>query len=234
MANHSGARRFSLVLLDANEYLLESVQTEVTVSAFVLERLSWDHQHNAASGRSPPSPSAGTGTVSGRLWVATHSLFFEPKVQKSAIVRIPFERMKTCPMRVLQRNNSDSDAFSCSSTRLIEMKAYDQNYPYLQVKFPNLDEEQGKWTFKVQTSAVLNATMTLVQDLWEYSQNIRTRDAAIQAHVVEPRMATKFDRSRLVDFRERVMMEQDAVVNRVSPLVHVPGRVLVTDRRVYL
>ena len=59
------------------------------------------------------------------------------------------------------------------------------------------------------------------------ASRLSLQDAAVKAR----EDATSFDTSRLVEYSERLVWEGPAV--QLSPLVREPGRLAVTDQRVY-
>jgi len=209
--------QFNLLLLDHGELLLESA----LCSMRVLE--------------------AENSEIEGRIWISTRSVFFEPQQNGSltpgtgpaSSPRQTISRFLLKPMPCEPSADPAANSIAIRIKKCVEIR---KHQPYVQVDFPAT--RSVVFTLK-HTKA--NKLCALMQELWEVSQKSRHPNDAIEEQllkpVIDPRLTEPFDRSRLVDFREQVVFptRQDTVVcvERIEPLVNVPGCLMLTKDRIY-
>ncbi|RLN92658.1 hypothetical protein BBJ28_00015774 [Nothophytophthora sp. Chile5] len=61
----------------------------------------------------------------------------------------------------------------------------------------------------------------------------KREEETLLAPVLGPRLATEFDPSLLVDFREKPLLETGQPADRIEPLLKYPGCLMLTDSRLY-
>ncbi|KAF8059207.1 lvsF [Scenedesmus sp. PABB004] len=161
----------------------------------------------------------GAAALPGRLRLATRSLFFEPDDVRVPIVRLEFSA-------VTQLEACGARACVVGVTKATRMKAGGRDAPYVVDR-----NKPSAWTFTL-TYATLDAFMPLAQEQLVLSRLPATERLALLDAAVKAREdAAAFDTSRLVDFGEAVAWEGPAA--QLTPLVREPGRLAVTDQRLY-
>lgn len=155
-------------------------------------------------------------TVDGRVFLCSKSLFFEPKMESKPIIRFVYKAMG-CEPRFSDSPNSI--VFRIKKT--VEIKP---SQPYVLRIHAN----------SISITCELKHTKAskfcaLINDLFTSKR--------IHEDLVVPRLMEPFDRSRMVDFREQVVLpkRQDEVIvmEKIEPLVTVYGCMLLTDVRIY-
>ena len=194
--------RFNLLLLDHGELLLESALCSMKAES--------------------------EEELEGRLWLATRSIFFEPKfLETRPITRYLFKPMTFEPIQDVAAN-----AIILKAKKWIEIR---KSQPYHQNEFSTL----SSIVFNLKHTKA-SKLLGLLKDLWKISQKCHPNDDAeelLLKSIIDPRLVEPFDRSRLVDFREiniyPARPEIVVSVEKVEPLVNVPGVLLLTRERIY-
>ena len=196
--------RFSLLHLEHEEVLLESLQATL--------RPLFDAEEKARP------------AMDCRLFVASRSLYCEPRDASICLTRFPFKQMPTEPAEW-----SDGASIVLRALKRVE---FFPNRPVVHQKSPQTLIVAPKHT---QVPKLL----ALLKELWQISQKSKHANDPIErgllAAIVQPRLQETFDKSRLVDFRERILAGATSVlsVERVEPMVNSPGVLVLTDKRLY-
>ncbi|WIA38602.1 hypothetical protein OEZ86_001912 [Tetradesmus obliquus] len=161
----------------------------------------------------------GLASLPGRLRLCTKSLFFEPDDVRVPIVRLEFAS-------VVQLEAEGAQACVVGVNKVTKMKPNMADVPYTVER-----HKPSSWVFSL-TYAKLDSFMPLAQEQLVISRlpaadRLQLQDAAVKAR----EDAAAFDTSRLVEFSERLLWEGPAL--QLSPLVREPGRLAVTDQRLY-
>lgn len=153
----------------------------------------------------------------GRVFLCSKSLFFEPKSDAKPVSRFVFKQMGCEP-----KHSEAANSIVFRTKRVIEIK---KSMPYVHRQLAsavsvNLELKHTK----------ASKFCLLIGELFASSREIYN-------DLVLPRLKEPFDRSRLVDFREQVLLpkrpEEGVVVEKIEPLVTVYGSALLTDSRIY-
>jgi len=137
----------------------------------------------------------------------------------------PFERRSIQPTNTPSYIASKVDVFYIKTTQIIEMKEGNKNSPYV-FKSCNLD-------LKFSLSyAALSPILETIKDFLQYSKKEKTQHENIIKSLIEDRENKhQFDLSLLVDLNEKSILELKC--SKISPLVENPGRLLLTNARLY-
>ncbi|KAH9258104.1 hypothetical protein BASA81_003667 [Batrachochytrium salamandrivorans] len=153
----------------------------------------------------------------GRVFLCSKSLFFEPKFDTKPVSRFVYKQMGCEP-----KYSEPANSIVFRTKRVIEIK---KSMPYVHRQLAsavsvNLELKHTK----------ASKFCLLIGELFASSKEIYN-------DLVLPRLKEPFDRSRLVDFREQVLLpkhpEEAIVVEKIEPLVTVYGSALLTDSRIY-
>ena len=174
----------------------------------------------------------------GRLKVCTHSLIFEPFEVRRPIVKFKFKHFLREPVIATEisflEDHDVAKSFLVEVDRVVEMKVNNENRPYKTIK---CDESNNKK--EDQEAAPPLHVFTLVHTpvkeiLSEIQKLLRlSKDEKSVMMEIEQRQNVEFDISYLPDYSERVQLERECLVDRVSPLVNNPGCLQVTNKSVY-
>jgi factor associated with neutral sphingomyelinase activation len=159
------------------------------------------------------------------------SLVFEPDRIEYAVMRIPYRsvtRLGRWSGALHSLLSAKADVFALSTSSTVLMKANNVNAPYQFV------ENEMEHRFSLQFEA-LQSFLPRVQELHyvhtAFSDGLLERDDALRAIVERRERAIAFDASWLENLSERPLKEVRAVL--VTPLVTNPGRVMITNERLY-
>ncbi|GBG27020.1 Guanine nucleotide-binding protein subunit beta-1 [Hondaea fermentalgiana] len=213
----TGNRRFNLLLLDHDEYLLESAAAE------------------DASETAGASTSGSLGD--GRLWICSRCLVFEPRDFSLALEKYRFDDMDQAPGRgglVSSGSGQEEPVLLMEASSVTKLKQGGKSRPY------ETEQALCKRVFKLKHRSV-SSTLALVRELWGVRRKIKAEPrgarASMEQDLLGPILAKRkdkaFDKSRLIDFREQLLTPKELRVSLVSQLTDIPGCVLVTDQRLY-
>ena len=181
---------FSLLLLEESEVLLESAACVKHAQTFGGEL-------------------SGAGDVkeeSGRIYVCSLSLFFEPKEADHAIERFAYKNMES-PPEVVGHDGASLLAFSASKWQVMKIKG--QSTPYrtvsagIQVGLDLIHRElstgmrEGEGGGKGTEQGIVG----LIRRLWESVKAPLRERTVIVDKICQKRMGKPFDMSRLASFR---------------------------------
>ena len=117
------------------------------------------------------------------------------------------------------------EVFVVRSEQRIEMKTGNQDHPYLFVK------ERTEYRFSLQFESLLDF-LPKIQDLLRISQSFPEEAEIEMERLIEQREAAiEFNSTWLVNLSERPKFQVTGV--QLTPLVRNPGRILITDQRLY-
>ena len=126
---------------------------------------------------------------------------------------------------LLQALPNVKELFVIRSEQRIEMRIGNQNHPYRHVK------ERQEYRFSLQFESLLNF-LPKIQELLRISQ-LYTAESEIELdrHIEQWESAIDFNTTWLVNLSERPKVQVTGM--RLTPLVRTPGRIVVTDQRLY-
>ncbi|CEG40322.1 Lysosomal trafficking regulator LYST and related BEACH and WD40 repeat proteins [Plasmopara halstedii] len=98
-------------------------------------------------------------------------------------------------------------------------------------------DRPAKYIFTLQHVAY-EAFLASIHVLFEVSNLprqmlIHSEEATLLAPILAPRMTDKFDSSLIIDYREKLLMTNGCVVDRIEPLLKFPGCLMLTNLRLY-
>lgn len=157
---------------------------------------------------------SGKPVLSGTLRLCTKSLFFEPDDVRTPVVRFPFRRIQH--LEPMARKS-----FTITTNGLTKMKANNADQPYIHLK-----NVESHWKFSL-LYAVFDRFLQMVTEQMALKDN----EELLQKKMQERVDGASFDTSRLVDFSETIGRE--ASVSHVQPLVREPGKLIITNSRIY-
>jgi factor associated with neutral sphingomyelinase activation len=224
--------RFSLLLLEHGEYFVD----DIAVFHFPMPGAG-------ANGQDLSFQQCDALKLQGRLKLCTKSFVFEPVDVRKPLVRFPFRSMGADFPRAYEISAADQrmcsiDAsgfflFTCST--VFEMKAGDKIGPYAQIDSVN-SREPFEFLFAVSHTDMgfLLARMAKLRQLYRCSDAGDEAGASrLLAEVAALTPTAPFDSSKLIDFHEKLLLENAIAVKRIRPLVLSFGHLMVTDSRVY-
>eukprot|EP00002_Diphylleia_rotans_P033924 TRINITY_DN7258_c0_g1_i1.p1 TRINITY_DN7258_c0_g1~~TRINITY_DN7258_c0_g1_i1.p1 ORF type:complete len:928 (-),score=199.57 TRINITY_DN7258_c0_g1_i1:277-3060(-) len=212
MFTHSSRKkRFSLLLLQEDEYYFNDV------SAYYYPPAETDKEANIKKAK-------------GRLKICSASLIFEPEDISLPITRFPMSHMARISEWVPPSTSPLSgvkDILLISTKMVATMKENYVNAPYKFLKF----DQPTHHRFSLNYTSIV-AFYTRVENLLRInSLDVRVRDRELEAVVREYEKGVLFDPSWMETLDETTAVETRAV--RVKPLVHHPGRFILTNVMMY-
>ncbi|BBN03886.1 factor associated with neutral sphingomyelinase activation [Marchantia polymorpha subsp. ruderalis] len=213
-------RRFSYLLMEEGDhYIQDWIATCRQGSAGGSQRL----QAQAWQQRS----------LRGRLRLCAKCLFFEPDYGKAPILMFRFTDVKkieqfadppSSPLSV-GKWNKRQEGFAMETSMSVEMKENGLDAPYIFQKRVSI------WWFTLEYSTV-QPLLQQVQSLLSINAlPYAERNMVLQNAAAQREAQAQFDISRLVDLSERIILDYTAA--QVTPLVREPGRVVLTQARLY-
>jgi len=224
-------RRFSLLMLTEGEYYFQDYGGYFFLSDNILSRSRVD---NSAANTSGPKSDEDLGPISdrkrlkGRFHVASSSVIFEPDEIRYPVYKIPLD-VKSNP-RSYWPSGSRSKYLIVNASKFVEIKENNNDHPY---RF-----QRGTFTFVFSlTYAKLSAVVTQIKQLSDLMVKQRPeRDHHLNQLIQKRESSISFEISWLVDYSERPQHDngQAVLVSVITPLIESPGRVMVTDKRLYI
>jgi len=163
----------------------------------------------------------------GRLKICSKSILFAPDNSRYPVMRFLFDSMIGCGKwnGPLCRLLPETQIFYVRAEKRIECKIGGQNHPY---RFVNNTED---YRFSLQFESLLSFLPKL-QNLLRISQ-LHTEDCEKQLqHLIKQRESlVEFNSTWLVNISEKQKIQETGV--QLTPLVQNPGRILITDQRLY-
>eukprot|EP00026_Physarum_polycephalum_P001800 Phypoly_transcript_01803.p1 GENE.Phypoly_transcript_01803~~Phypoly_transcript_01803.p1 ORF type:complete len:984 (+),score=105.94 Phypoly_transcript_01803:185-3136(+) len=200
--------RFSLILLEEGEYYFDDF------SAFYYPPGRDDEESFRKR-------------VKGRILLCSASLMFDPEDIRLPISKFPYRDCSS----IDQWNDFSSilptkaDIFSVRSSLVVEMKENNVNAPYKFVKNP------VEYRFSLNYVA-LSQLLSRTSVFMSISKLPRLQmETMIKSIIEERERSAQFDNTWLVDINEHQLLELTGA--RITPLVVNPGRILITNSRLY-
>lgn len=172
--------------------------------------------------------------LKGRLKVCSQSIFFDPEDTRLPITRFPFKNItslsRISALALLWENpnpvNPNEEFFCVECKTVVEMKANNLNVPW---KFVN---SVGNHRFSLNFES-LGTFFPRVENLYQISQKPeRSASKQLRDLIQKREELIVFNMSWLVEFSEKPIFDSTAL--RVLPLVNSPGRILITNSRIYV
>ena len=210
------AKRFSLLLLEEGEGYLGDALGACRPPPGALLGASGGGGSGAGA---PPAPPA---ELLGRVRVGSFSLVFEPDDARWPVIRLPLREV-----REMEAGVGGDRGFVVSTGECTQMKANGQDVPYVTTR-----GAFARWQFRLSYTPLTEFLPMLhealatsrMDSLWE-------RQALVRAAAAAAMGAQRFDPGHLVDLGERIVADLRAT--QLTPLVQEPGRLVLTDRRIY-
>eukprot|EP01126_Amoeba_proteus_P000445 TRINITY_DN10126_c0_g4_i2.p1 TRINITY_DN10126_c0_g4~~TRINITY_DN10126_c0_g4_i2.p1 ORF type:complete len:976 (-),score=197.01 TRINITY_DN10126_c0_g4_i2:134-3061(-) len=156
-------------------------------------------------------------TVKGRVKICSRSLFFDPQDERLPIFKFEFS--------FITKIESNTDQFIIHCYRYMEARANNVIGPY------QFNEGNSKHTFSLNYVS-LTDFLSRVQRLVQISKLPSYEAQKLISEIINEReLGLHFDISWLEHLDEKPLKEVHCV--RVTPLVHNPGRLMITDQIVY-
>lgn len=213
-----GNRRFNLLLLDHDEYLLESAAAE-------------DVTQIAGEG------GMRGGLGDGRLWICSRCLVFEPRDFSLPLEKYRFDDMAQVPggaSLVSNATGQEEPVLLMEASALTKLKQGGKSRPY------ETYQTTSKRVFKLKHRSI-EKTLALIKKLWSVRRDLLSEPRGARASmeqsllrpILEKRKNQPFDKSRLLDFREQLRTPKELRVSLISQLTDIPGCILLTDQHLY-
>eukprot|EP00127_Corallochytrium_limacisporum_P004200 Clim_evm145s157 gene=Clim_evmTU145s157 len=223
-------QRFDLLLLEAGDtYLFDR-------SVLYNPPGDFDKIHAAHT----KAPKHGLNWLRGRLFVCTYALYFEPRDLTLPIVKIAYEDTKDISSLQLSEQDvaMDSDplskdqdnytAIQLKSTQWAEMRQGNQIGPHIRHEYK--DPRTHKFLPRLHGIDDLQHTMGVC--LEASRSKAHQRAAALQPLIDDLGERNKFDYRWMFDsVAEETLM--NIPCRRITPMVSLPGRVVLSNRGVY-
>jgi len=201
--------RFSLLLLEEGEYYFDDYEA-------------------AYYPTSASDQAAIQNKQVGRVKVCSKSILFAPDKSRYPILKFPFDNVVGCGKwnGSLLQLLEGKEVFVIRSEKRIEMKANDQNHPY---NFVQSGKEEYRFSLGFET---LINFLPKIQNLIRISQlHIQECQSQLSMLIEERESGILFNNTWLVNISEKTQIQLTA--NQLTPLVKTPGRIVVTDQRLY-
>jgi len=223
-------RRFSLLLLGEGEYYFRDYGGYLYLSEQGARSNFGSRRQGRASileAKDDYTLISDRKQIKGRLHIASASVIFEPDDVRYPVYRIPFadstEPRKHAP--------SPRKEYLVINTKLVvEMKVNNADQPY------RFNRDPSEFAFSL-TYANPSKVLTHLQTLYDLTGMDRAeRERELGALIQKRESAIKFDISWLTDYSERPQHPdgQAVLVSEITPLIQSPGRLMVTDKRLYV
>ena len=153
-------------------------------------------------------------TLPGTLRVCTKSLFFEPDDFRIPLVRFPCRMIEDIEQK-------GTKSFQIRTSGLTKMRANNAVQPYI--------HERGKYS--VWIFSLLYAAFAQFNALFTRQMVMKDDEDQLQKQVRDRACRATFDTSRLVNFSESI--QHECAVTHILPLIREPGKLVVTNERLY-
>ncbi|GAB1602043.1 hypothetical protein Ahia01_000482900 [Argonauta hians] len=164
----------------------------------------------------------------GKLKICSKSVVFEPKETKYSLIKFPLKNVKNLGERqakLFSKIDIQGKTFFIESSLTVRIKEKNIVSPFVYVKGP--DEHIFRLVY-----TTVNACLSHIAQLHRASTLDKIEQASMINTIVLARQSKiTFDASCLEDFHEKRLIEKQA--ERITPLVTTPGRVVLTDARIY-
>jgi len=166
------------------------------------------------------------GKVDGRLRMCSRNLMFDPDDASIAIMRYPLGSV-TKVQKLKPPPGQSGEAFAVEAGRTVEMKRDGEDKPYVFKREPVV----GRFMLKFEKAEKLVAQIEELVAVASDAGSSYDKAELVQRIVAQREAAMTFDTTWLEDLTERIALETKG--ERVQPLVSNPGRIVLTESRVY-
>jgi factor associated with neutral sphingomyelinase activation len=173
--------------------------------------------------------------LKGQLRLCSRAIFFEPDYVQAPILMFPFSKIRAIerlPESLASPSASNSkwrnnslEGFQLKTSLLVKMKENGVDAPYV------FEKEDSIWWFSLEFSRVQSFLQQAQPLLAINALPFAERDMILQNAAAQREAQAQFDTSRLLDLSEQVLLDCPAA--QVTPLVREPGRLVLTQARVY-
>ncbi len=240
-------RRFSLLMLGEGEYYFQDYGGHIYLNPMNKTRVATTDAGRGREGATEAESEDPNYTmlcdrkqIKGRFHVASGSIVFEPDDMRYPVSRIPYDQVTSMRKIVGKARGRGARArkreyLLVDSKLVVEMKENNEDRPY---SFRQLDNESGEGEFAFSLSYVkIDDVITELQRLFGLSKRARNeRESSLETIIAKREASTKFEISWLVDYSERPQHPngQAILAHQITPLMDNPGRMMLTDRRLYV
>eukprot|EP01112_Ceratiomyxa_fruticulosa_P018129 TRINITY_DN5758_c0_g1_i1.p1 TRINITY_DN5758_c0_g1~~TRINITY_DN5758_c0_g1_i1.p1 ORF type:complete len:946 (+),score=197.65 TRINITY_DN5758_c0_g1_i1:1578-4415(+) len=218
--------RFSLVLLDEGEYYLEDF------SAFYYPTPQLSSSSNHFGTPQISDEEAFRKRVKGRMLLCSGSIFFDPEDNSIPIWKFKYSDITVIehwigPLESTLSSLAKSAVLLIRASQVIEMKENNVNAPY---KFKK-QNPPSDYRFTLPYTS-LDLFLGQALSIFRLSRLPRAElDIMLKGMIQQREDLTLFNHSWLYDLNEKQLCEFRC--QRITPLVRNPGRILVTNSRLY-
>ncbi|XP_024362547.1 uncharacterized protein [Physcomitrium patens] len=172
--------------------------------------------------------------LKGRLRLCARAIFFEPDYIKAPILMFPFSKITKIEQLVepspttstpTSKWKSRQEGFVLNTSMVIKMKEDGIDAPYV------FEKKSSIWWFSLEFAPVQQFLHQAQSLLSINALPFAERDMVLQNAAAQREAKAQFDKSRLVDLSEYVLLDLPAF--QVTPLVREPGRLVLTQARIY-
>ncbi|KAL3683862.1 hypothetical protein R1sor_001884 [Riccia sorocarpa] len=213
-------RRFSYLLLEEGDH-------------YIQDWIATCRQGSAGGSQRIQSQLWQQRSLRGRLRLSAKCLFFEPDYVKAPILMFRFSDVKkveqladapSSPMSIAKWKKRQ-EGFSLEASMNVEMKENGLDAPY------TFQKRSSIWWFTLEYATV-QPLLQQVQSLLSINAlPYAERNMVLQNTAAQREAKAQFDISRLVDLSEHIILDLPAA--QVTPLVREPGRLVLTQVRLY-
>ena len=170
----------------------------------------------------------------GRLHICSKSVFFDPDDSRNAILRFSFDKLAAVAQKA-HKDTKTSPVLDYISLVTRELCEIHSNTPYTLTKL-DPSKPQAEYMVTLQYSE-MGKLMPFIHKLHDITVNtpFRQKEEALARLIKQHEDAIQFDSSSITDIREKVQLVNGRAIvcSQVTPLVTVPGALMLTDQRIY-
>ncbi|CAM6118833.1 unnamed protein product [Calypogeia fissa] len=173
-------------------------------------------------------------SLKGRLRLCAKCLFFEPEYLKAPILMFRFvdvkkvEKLADPPLSAISvtgKWSKQQEGFVLETVAYVKMKEEGLDAPYA------FEKKSTIWWFTLDYAPVQPLLQQVQELLMINALPYMERDMVLLNTASQREAQAKFDTSRLVDLSEHIIFDCPAA--QVTPLVREPGRLVLTQARLY-
>jgi factor associated with neutral sphingomyelinase activation len=222
LAASKSKRRFHLLMTEDREYYFQDYGGYMHVA-------DSDAAHSSAS---TATPFGAREKLKGRLHVCSKSIVFDPDDSDIPITRLPFRDIASIKPRTANVNGAEIQYFLVHTRQSVEIPSHSGAYVFRKFNLAQSESEYCMSLSYVDTQTVL-AFINQLHGLYRLSGSAKA--LALQELIRAREEAIPFESSAITDIRERVLLPGGRAVlaQQVQPLLLNPGRLQLTDMRLY-
>lgn len=170
--------------------------------------------------------------IKGALHFCSQSFIFVPEQSRYGILKFPFDHLVRDSITEYKSNDVEvfgKDSFSLCTKLYLEMKKDNKDHPYL---FNKMDGRE-KSIFALKNTALDSFFKKIdpIMKVWKSDKPRFEILKLLRSDFDFKQKNATFDLSRLEDHREQRIRETNGFM--VTPLQDIPGRILLTNERIY-